>query len=401
MLKETYHKPCDQFFGEDPTTEFPHGPENLKVVLRSHGLNEGSFFATLFCELQSNWGGVLDIRKDEDLTPDQWKVIRESFAGWSLQQALENLTFAFCIEGLTRAATHQIVRSRIGVSAMQQGGRDNDWRHHKFVIPETIRRMSIDLENFEEDPEEKHGIQYENFYNLHSCLERSLKFHFLSKYSFPMMNNQAPSLEDLITFVIGMNKDLYAILVDMGIPYQDARRVLPIGLDTHIYMNYNYLSLQNMLGKRLEYVMDWEINCIAQLMVREVFIACELYKSERGIDISFVADNLRSISDKCQQSKFNNLSSWPPDQKYPEKYDLSSKYNNPRQMPFWILSGQSLIGGDVKWIPTNGEYWNPAHEEDSDRVPDNRSENNYAEGEMSRRITFRKLFRSRDRKEGD
>ena len=53
------------------------------------------------------------------------------------------ISFAFTIDGVSRACTHQLVRTRIGAAVLQHGGRDNDWRHRNWTLPETIRRACI------------------------------------------------------------------------------------------------------------------------------------------------------------------------------------------------------------------------------------------------------------------
>lgn len=188
---------------------------------------------------------------------------------------------------------------------------------------------------------------------------------------------------------------LYAALVDAGIPWQDARRVLFMGMQTYIHDQYNYLALQGVLGNRLEHIMDWEFNCVAQLMLREVKMKCP----------PLLSKYLGSHSDRAKAAKFAGLESWPPDRKYPSPYDdctacghaMSNHYrpdmadnplpdemicsmcdrdnhrpmapmhisipkdrltrqHRPEQMPFFVLHPDSMAGGPIVWIPTNGTY---------------------------------------------
>jgi thymidylate synthase ThyX len=210
---------------------------------------------------------------------------------------------------------------------MQHGGRDNDWRHRPWACPETIRRAAAHLAGTLEK------------YLEHCIVDTKPLRNFLRAVG-------RPSLTDAIDDYLSHGKRLYAALVDAGIPWQDARRVLPIGLTTYLHMQFNYLSLQRFLANRLEHVMDWEINCVAQLMVREVNIQCP------GV----MGKHLMSHSDKAGKAMFAGMDSWPPDQKYPAEYDPKTRTHHSRQMPFWVLHPAALKGGPVHWIPTNGVY---------------------------------------------
>jgi len=75
--------------------------------------------------------------------------------------------------------------------------------------------------------------------------------------------HRADNIRDAIENHLMRTRELYAALVDAGIPWQDARRVLPIGMQTYIHDQYNYLALSGVLTNRLEHVMDWEHNCVA------------------------------------------------------------------------------------------------------------------------------------------
>ena len=143
----------------------------------------------------------------------------------------------------------------------------------------------------------------------------------------------------------------------------------------------------------LEHIMDWEFNCVAQLMLREIKMKCP----------PLLSKYLGSHSDRAKAARFAGLESWPPDRKYPSPYDdcatcghagSSHRVNTdvypgemicrgcedeglnlnvapmhrfvpkdrlPRQhtslqMPFFVLHSTSMEGGPIKWIPTNGEY---------------------------------------------
>jgi len=118
-------------------------------------------------------------------------------------------------------------------------------------------------------------------------------------------------------------------------------------MTTFLFANYPYQTLRSTLGARLEHVMDWEINCVAQLMVREV---------NRKMPAMF-GKYLMSMSDRAQKPLLKDLMEWPPDQKYPSPYKKEERMFRAEQNPFFVLSPEALEGeGAVEWIPTNGVH---------------------------------------------
>jgi hypothetical protein len=183
---------------------------------------------------------------------------------------------------------------------------------------------------------------------------------------------------------LAMTKRVYAALVDAGIPWEDARRYLPMGFQTYLHGIYDFLTVKGTLANRLEHIMDWEYNCVAQLMHREIYIA-----------EPFLGKFLGSHSDWAQTAQFAGLQSWPPDGKWPSPYDVCAvcqkskkdhdayqaqvmikgengmpsefphewfptdpleRMHKSVQNPFWVLTKEALHGGPVEWIATNGTY---------------------------------------------
>jgi hypothetical protein len=66
--------------------------------------------------------------------------------------------------------------------------------------------------------------------------------------------------------------------------------------------------------------------------------------------------HLGSRSDLLQRPAFKDLDSWPPDQKYPCSYNAEERTHRAEQNPFWVLSPESMRGGPIKWIATNGSF---------------------------------------------
>lgn len=358
------HRPHAIHANESPTTPITRGPESLRVTLDNWPNDDSNLFPALYDALVSNWGEAPSRtvlagcrHKFEPflphlaswehiygwcrLLPDEQAYVEACFAGKTLQQALERFTFTFCVDGCSRAETHQIVRTRVGAGFMQHGGRDNDWRHRAWTMPETIARACDYDDNLQTGANHLGVIDAEgrqhcvtNWEPIHELLSTDI-FH-------------SDTVRQAIEKYLGMGKDLYAALVDAGIPWQDARRVLWMGTQTYIHCDYNYVALKGVLGNRLEHVMDWEVNCVAQLMLREVTMKCP----------PIFAKYLGSHSDRAHRAVFAGLESWPPDGKWPTtaEQDALPRQHTAAQMPYWVLSSKAMAGGPVEWIWTNGIF---------------------------------------------
>jgi thymidylate synthase ThyX len=402
------HRPHAIHTGEEPQNPITYGPESLYVTLDRWGPVE-NLFTSMYDALQANWGEspsrTVDRTYHRSVGDEQWEYetgwcaldknerdyVESCFAGKTLQQVLEGVTFDFCIDGVSRAFTHQNVRTRLGAGFMQHGGRDNDWRHRAWTMPETMRRMC----EAEEAGSHLHGApDLPPDGSLKHCIT---DWHPLDQY---LVSYDPPERQDSMRAAIEKHimdgRKLYAALVDAGIPWQDARRVLFMGMQTYIHDQYNYLALSGVLANRLEHIMDWEFNCVAQLMLREVKMKCP----------PLLSKYLGSHSDRAKAAKFAALQSWPPDRKYPSPYDDCAtcghagsnhyemqevpghtpipdervcsvcendrgpiaplhrfvpkdrleRQHRPEQMPFFVLHPDSMAGGPIVWIPTNGTY---------------------------------------------
>lgn len=363
------HRPHARHTGEAPKNEIKEAPYHLSVTLDTWG-PVNNLFPSLYDALQSNWGDEPSRAVDYDgelftmtevnfelmrrtgwdkLSASERAYVESCFARKTLQQVLERITFSFLIDGCTRACTHQLVRTRIGAAMMQHGGRDNDWRHRPWVMPETIRRACEEI-----DGDESAYISTRYTTGLKSCITDMSPIRALLKEDASNHDYQEKDarLADVIGNYLREGRALYAALVDAGIPWEDARRLLWMGTATYIHIDYNYIALRDVLANRLEHIMDWEINCVAQLMLREIKMKCPPVFSKY----------LGSHSDLAKVDKFAGLQSWPPVGKWPipkDQRDLPREHR-PEQNPFWVLHPDSMNGGPIRWIATNGTY---PHEE--------------------------------------
>jgi thymidylate synthase ThyX len=426
--EDAKHRPHAIHTGEEPRNPITYGPESLSVTLDRWGPVD-NLFTSMYDALQANWGENPSRTVDRDreindpddrvpaiiapmvgsfnpymqsgwgrLTDDERDYVESCFAGKTLQQVLEGVTFDFCIDGVSRAFTHQNVRTRLGAGFMQHGGRDNDWRHRPWTMPETMRRMCECQDQGNENLSSRFAVPMPGM-KTNVALEHCIQdWTPIDEYcnTTPHLDGFADDMKGRIEQHIMNGRRLYSALVDAGIPWQDARRVLFMGMQTYIHDQYNYLALSGVLANRLEHIMDWEFNCVAQLMLREIKMKCPPLMSKY----------LGSHSDKAKQARFAGLESWPPDRKYPSPYDdcatcghaasnhtvyseltkfatdtdmicsvcereevskvaplhrFVPKDRLPRQhraeqLPFFVLHPDSMAGGPIVWIPTNGEY---------------------------------------------
>lgn len=366
-FKDSGHRPHAIHTGEVPKNIIKDAPYHLAVTLDAWG-PEKNLFTSMYDALQANWGehpsetvgritfdhpnnplGTDPIEADwayqtgwNQLTNGERAYVESCFAGQTLQQVLERITFSFVFDGVTRACTHQLVRSRIGAGFMQHGGRDNDWRHRAWVMPETIRRAIDAVYSGLATPEEADHLD-----GKRHCITNWDSIHkHLEQYDPNQDEPGTFDLEAAITTYLQQGRDLYAALVDAGIPWQDARRLLWMGTSTYLHADYTYPALAGVIGKRGEHIMDWEINCVAQLMMREVNMKCP----------PLIGKYLMPLSDKLKRGAFDGLESWTPDGKYGTSTEAKKlpRLHRPEQNPFWILSPAAMKGGPIEWIATNG-----------------------------------------------
>lgn len=149
---------------------------------------------------------------------DRWRVARRACDGREvIPNSLETVSLTFEIHGVSRATTHQLVRTRVGAAFGQHSQRANPQTGFNVRLP-----ASFDL----------------------------MKPEVLEKY--------LDSLPHLRRF--------YEAALAAGVPYQDARYVLPEGTETGLVVTYNLLALKSTLQRRLCNRMQWEINYVARRM---------------------------------------------------------------------------------------------------------------------------------------
>lgn len=149
-------------------------------------------------------------------------MLRDITEGKVLPNALEALQFTFLVTNVTRVTTHQLVRTRVGASFLQQTSRPLDLREQPIRMPLTIFGNAASRHRFARHARE--------------------------------------------------SRQQYADSVDDGMPLQDARFLLPEAICTHIVASYNAMALIGVMRKRLQNHMQWEINSVMRDMRQQVRI---------------------------------------------------------------------------------------------------------------------------------
>lgn len=155
----------------------------------------------------------------DKMTPDYAsRMIKQLISAGHLSP-LEHASFTFSLEGISRACSHQLVRHRLA-SYSQQSQRFVHLKEPKFVTPPSLSAH----------PEMRGRYQ-----------EKVRKAH-----------------------------QFYQEMVQAGIPMEDARYILPSGMETNLVMTMNARELLNAAALRLCPRSQWEIVGLFERIKAEV-----------------------------------------------------------------------------------------------------------------------------------
>ncbi len=160
--------------------------------------------------------------KPEDLdksSDKELKAILEHVMNQGHTSVIEHTCFTFAISDVSRSLTHQLVRHRIA-SYAQQSQRYVDFKEPNYVIPPKIAKNKQMKEAYEK--------------TMNTIWEQ------------------------------------YNKLLEMGIPAQDSRFVLPNAACTNVIVTMNARSLLNFFELRCCMHAQWEIRQLANKMLKEV-----------------------------------------------------------------------------------------------------------------------------------
>ncbi len=157
--------------------------------------------------------------RPEDLEDEKVEKVLSEVISRGHHSVLEHASFTFSIEGISRVTSHQLVRHRIA-SYSQQSQRYVEMSKDYFVIPPKI------LEK--EEAKEIYKKCVKNCY------------------------------------------EAYHKLIELGIPKEDARYLLPQASKTSIIVTMNARELLHFFSLRLCLRAQWEIRELASRMLEEV-----------------------------------------------------------------------------------------------------------------------------------
>jgi thymidylate synthase (FAD) len=160
--------------------------------------------------------------KPEDLEKTSEKhlnTVLEEVIKLGHTSVIEHTSFTFTISDVSRSLTHQLVRHRIANYA-QQSQRYVDFKEPNYVTPPTISKN----------------------------------------------NKMKKAYEETMTIIWKQ----YNKLLEMGIPAEDSRFILPNAVCTNIMVTMNARSLLNFFELRCCQHAQWEIRELAYKMLKEV-----------------------------------------------------------------------------------------------------------------------------------
>ncbi len=155
----------------------------------------------------------------EEMSDEEIKAIIRITRDAGHHSVLEHASFTFAIDNVSRALTHQLVRHRLA-SYSQQSQRYVNLKPLEYVVPPTVKNNDEALRKYEE----------------------------IMKYL----------------------EEQYEELVDMGIPLEDARYILPNATHTNIVVTMNARELINFFTLRTCMKAQWEIRAMAYIMLAQV-----------------------------------------------------------------------------------------------------------------------------------
>jgi thymidylate synthase (FAD) len=156
----------------------------------------------------------------ETMPPERVKSVLSTILASGHYSTLEHASYTFAIDGVSRALTHQLVRHRLA-SFNQQSQ-----RYVKF----------------------KDGIE-------------TVK---------PATVEAVPEASELFDSVVGLVEQAYARMIELGIPAEDARFILPNAAETKIVVTMNVRELMHFFSLRCCNRAQWEIRELAHAMLELV-----------------------------------------------------------------------------------------------------------------------------------
>ena len=196
-----------------------------KVTLISYSPDMERVCASAMRSCYSQFSATELFQKKELLSQENVTKMLEKAIALGHYDVLEHASLTFCMENVSRALTHQLVRHRLA-SYSQQSQRHvkivkDDW----FIKPKSFN-----------DKDKIHKI------------------------------NGMKSKLDYDAFM-SLSKQIYHMYVDMGVHKQDARFILPSACITNITITTNPREFRHIFGLRCDSTSQWEIQDVCWAML--------------------------------------------------------------------------------------------------------------------------------------
>jgi len=154
--------------------------------------------------------------------PEERKLAELSYIANTIKSSWEFVSYTFLIEGVSRAFTHQLVRTR-QASYAQQSMRVTNMSTYDFVMPERVAAI--------------------------------------------------PAAKELVDALNEQIAACYATLVEKhGVPAEDARSILPTNIATNIVARYSLRAFADLAASRLGGRTQDEYRGVMEAMVSEVLM---------------------------------------------------------------------------------------------------------------------------------
>ncbi len=196
------------------------GEETMRVKLVSHTPDPLTLIYAQ-ARMTTTRGDFDEIYHNTASPERKLQLVRDTLESghWSVSRGV---SFTFSISGVSRACSHQLVRHVQGVSWEQQSQR-------------------------------------------YKRIDTGAPWHITP----PSLEENKAALE-CFTKAMQQAANAYECLLELGIPGEDARMVLPNAAQTNLVSTWSFEALRNFLGQRLCTRAQWEIREVAKQMRKEV-----------------------------------------------------------------------------------------------------------------------------------
>lgn len=269
------------------------GLDGIEVKLVK-GINEEQFANVVSYGLRATTG--VDLNKPYD---DSSEDLTEMMQG-GLQQALEADTLVFAVSGVSRACTHQLVRTR-KAAFNQQSQRATFYGNQPDIrMPESIWRDKVAREAYLE--------------------------------------------------AIKATRRAYKVATERDISYQDARLVLPEGTVNFIICTYTVREFMNTFSYRGCYLFQWEISHVFRKMREQVLENHPILRDVLAQNIKISCEK----TGKCHFQGWEDVEAQCPKPMAREdnrvfksdRYAIETKAKTPLQILREGIADRSLIQND-------------------------------------------------------